>query len=184
MFLDETGFRLQPLNRRTWALVGSRPQQVVSQRHERLSVIGSLSLSPARRRLRSHFAIHERNVRTPDMLRYLRELHRHHGGPLVVVLDRLNVHRSAVRRLRQRGAKWLEIEWLPAYAPDLNPVEAMWSHTKYSALANFVPDNFDHLFDAVAQAVNDVYFQPTLLRSFFQAAELPLATAHSPRREE
>jgi putative transposase len=184
VFLDETGFRLQPLNRRTWALVGSRPQQVVSQRHDRLSVIGSLSLSPARRHLRSHFVIHERNVRTPDVLRYLCELHRQHGGPLIVVLDRLNVHRSAVRRLRDRGAKWLRVEWLPAYAPELNPVEAMWSHTKYTSLANFVPDNVDHLFDAVAQAVNDVYFQPDLMTSFFQAAELSITTAQRPRREE
>jgi putative transposase len=184
VFLDETGFRLQPLNRRTWAPVGSRPQQVVSQRHDRLSVIGSLSLSPTRRRLRSHFAIYERNVRTPDVLRYLRELHRHHGGPLVVVLDRLNVHRSAVRRLQQRGATWLDVEWLPAYAPDLNPVEAMWSHAKYTALANFVPDDVDHLFDAVAETIDDIYFQPHLLTSFFQAAELSIPTAHSPRRDQ
>ncbi len=184
MFLDETGFRLQPLNRRTWAPIGSRPQQRVSQRHDRLSVIGSLSLSPGRCRVRSHFAMHDRNVRTPDMMRYLRQLHRLHSRPLVVVLDRLNVHRSAVRRLHERGAKWLRVEWLPAYAPDLNPVEAMWSHTKYASLANFVPDNVDHLFDAVAQAVDDVYFQPHLLKSFFQAAKLPIPTAQRKRREE
>ena len=32
------------------------------------------------------------------------------------------------------------VEWLPAYAPDLNPVEPAWSHTKYGDLANYVPE--------------------------------------------
>jgi transposase len=41
--------------------------------------------------------------------------------------------------------KNVEFEWLPAYAPELNPVEARWSNTKYSDLANFVPDDTPHL---------------------------------------
>jgi transposase len=174
VFLDETGFLLQPLNRRTWALMGSRPQQYASHRHDRWSVIGSLSVSPQRRRVRMSFRLHDENVRAADVMRYLRELHREHGRELLVVMDRLNVHRSAVRRLRERGARWLHVEWLPAYAPDLNPVEAMWSHAKYTALANFVPDDRDHLEDAVIEAVGDLHFKPRLLRSFFQAAKLRL----------
>lgn len=123
-------------------------------------------------------------MRTRDVMRYLRQLHRLHRRPLVVVLDRLNVHRSAVRRLHERGASWLDVEWLPAYAPDLNPVEALWSHAKYSALANFVPDDVDQLYDAVIQAVGDVHFRQPLMQSFFHAAKLHLGTAQLPRREE
>ena len=47
-------------------------------------------------------------------MRYLRALHQQHRGPLIVVLDRLNAHRSAVRRLREYGADWLTVEWLLA----------------------------------------------------------------------
>ena len=148
--------------------------QFVSQRHDRLSVIGSLSLAPRRRRIRSHFVVQDRNVRTRDVMRYLRQLYRLHRRPLVVVLDRLNVHRAAVRKLHERGAAWHDVEWLPAYAPDLNPVEALWSHVKYSALANFTPDDVDHLCDAVITAVGDVHFRPPLMQSFFQAAKLSL----------
>ena len=160
VFVDETGFVLQPLNRRTWALRGTRPQQIAWQRHDRLSVIGSLAISPRRRRVKLCFAVQRRNVRAPDLMRYLRALHQQHRGPLIVVLDRLNAHRSAVRHLQERGASWLTVEWLPAYAPELNPVEALWSHAKYSALANFVPDDLDHLNDAVLNAVDDIYFKP------------------------
>jgi transposase len=162
------------LNRRTWAPTGARPQQYASQRHDRWSVIGSLSLSPQRRRLRMSFHLYDDNVRAPQVMRYLRQLHREHGRELLVVMDRLNVHRSAVRQLRERGARWLHVEWLPPYAPDLNPVEAMWSHAKYTALANFVPDDREHLEDAVIEAVGDLHFKPHLLRSFFRAAKLRL----------
>lgn len=116
--------------------------------------------------------IQERNVRTPDVMRYLRQLRRIHRRPLVVALDRLNVHRSAVRKLHEHGATWLHIAWLPAYAPDLNSVEALWSHAKYSALANFIPDDFDHLYDAVLNAVGDIQFRPSPLKSFFHAVQL------------
>jgi hypothetical protein len=73
-------------------------------------------------------------------MRYLHALHLPHSGPLIVVMDRLPAHHSAVRRLQERGARWLSVEWLPANAPDLNRVEALWSHAKYSALTHFVPD--------------------------------------------
>jgi len=41
--------------------------------------------------------------------------------------SRFNVHRKALRLLKGHGARWLNNEWLPAYAPDLNLVVAMWS---------------------------------------------------------
>jgi transposase len=139
-----------------------------------LSVIGSLSISPQRRRLSVSFRVQEENVRAPDVMRYLRELHRQHRRPLVVVMDRLKAHRSAVRTLREGGARWLHVEWLPAYAPDLNPVEPMWSQAKFTDLANFVPDDIHHLCDSVIEAVGDLQFRPHLLRSFFKSAQLSL----------
>lgn len=120
------------------------------------------------------FRLYGDNVRAAQVIDYLRQLHRAHGRDLLVVMDRLNVHRSAVRQLRERGTRWLHVEWLPSYAPDLNPVEAMWSHAKYTTLANFVPDDRDQLADAVIEAVGDLHFKPLLLQSFFQAAKLRL----------
>ena len=57
------------------------------------------------------------------------------GGAQV---NRLPAHRSAAKRLPAVG---FEIEWLPAYDPDLNPTEALRSRTKYADMANFVPDD-------------------------------------------
>jgi len=173
VFLDESGFQLQPLNRRTWAPRGQRPVQRGWQRRERLSVIGSLHVSP-RGRLSQRFEIHSHNVRTPEVVAYLEDLHRQLRRPLIVVMDRLPAHRSAVSQLQKRAATWLHVEWLPGYAPDLNPVEALWSYSKYSRLANFTPDSRDELFEAIIDAVGDVPLTPSLLASFFQSADLCL----------
>jgi hypothetical protein len=100
---------LQPLNRRTWAPRGRRPEQRAWQRHDRLSVIASLHVSP-RRRLGHYFRIHSHNVRTAEVVKYLRDLHRQLGRALIVVMDRLPAHRSAARHLQKAGATWLTVE--------------------------------------------------------------------------
>ena len=41
---------------------------------------------------------------------------------------------------QQHGRLWLE--FLPAYAPELNPVEYLWSHWKQHKLPNFRPTTF------------------------------------------
>ncbi len=100
-----------------WAVTITRPQQIVSRRRDRLSVIVNLSVSPRRWLMRPAFRIRDHNILTADVVRHLRALQRQHRRPLIVVLDRLNVHKAAVKRLHARGAVWLHEEWLPPYAP-------------------------------------------------------------------
>jgi len=82
-------------------------------------------------------------------------LHRHLRRKFILVLDRYSVHRKAVRLLQQANPDWFEVEWLPAYAPELNPVEMLWNHTKYADLANFIPEDVDHLYQAVTTSICD-----------------------------
>src|SRR3954447_24452570 len=130
---------LQPLVRRTWAPAGERPVMYCWDRRDRLSVIAGLTLSARRRRVGLYFAVHRQNIRTAEVEAFVRRVARQLRRPLVVIMDRLAAHRSAARRL-ERDARFT-VEWLPAYAPELNPVEPTWSHTKYGDLANYVPDD-------------------------------------------
>lgn len=165
---------LQPVCRRTWAPRGQTPIQRAWDRHDRLSTIAAVALSPRRQRLGLFFQIRAHNIRGPDMVSFLRALHRQVRRPIILVWDRYSVHRSAAKKLREAGGQWLHVEWLPAYAPDLNPVEAVWSHTKHSELANYIPDNIDCLHDTLGDSLNDLHFDQRLLRSFFGWAELKL----------
>ena len=58
--------------------------------------------------------------------------------------------------------------------PDLNPVEMVWNHSKYSDLANFIPEDVDDLHQAVTTSLGKMRTQTSLLRSFFQYAGLEL----------
>ncbi len=174
MFIDETGFLLQPLNRRTWAPRGQTPVQRVSARHDRLSAIGAVTLSPQRQRINMYWQFYDGNVVATDVVAFLRNLHRQQGRKLIVVLDRFNVHRKAIRLLEEQKARWLSVEWLPAYAPDLNPVEGMWSCTKYGDLANYVPGNLDDLGEAVVDSLISQFGDSRIKRSYFKTAQLDL----------
>lgn len=160
--------------RRTWAPRGHTPTLRAWDRHDRLSAIAALSASPVQRRLGFSFFLHEHNIRAPDVIVFLDQLHRQLGRPITLVCDRYSVHRKAARLFEQRGARWLHVEWLPPYAPDLNPVEAAWNHTKYSDLANFVPHDVDHLFEEVLDSLDDLASNAKLKRSCFRWAQLPL----------
>lgn len=165
---------LQPVCRRTWAPRGQTPIQHAWDRHDRLSVIAAITLSAQRERQGLFFQIRAHNIRGPDMVAFLRALHRQLRRPIILVWDRYSVHRSAWRQLHEAGCKWLHVEWLPGYAPDLNPVEAIWSHTKYSDLANYVANDVHHLLDAVGGSLNDLHYDQRLLRSFVAWAGLAL----------
>ena len=71
---------------------------------------------------------------------------------------------------QQHGRLWLE--FLPAYAPELNPVEYLWSHWKQHELPNFCPTNFGQLSHYARQALRRMRRRPTLVIAFWQQANL------------
>jgi hypothetical protein len=174
VFIDESGFRLQPVNRRTWAPRGETPRQRAWDRYDRLSVVGAVALSPTRRQISTPFQIHEDHVRTEEVVSFVKRLRRALRRPLVICWDRWQVHRSAAERLAASRVRNIDFEWLPAYAPELNPVEPRWSHAKFGTLANFVPDDASHLKRSVRSALKQQAQRPSLKISFFKAARLKL----------
>lgn len=165
---------LQPVVRRTWAPRGQTPIQKSWDRHDRLSVEVALTVSPQRRRLGLYFRIHSHNIRFRQTMELLTLVHRRLRRKFILVLDRLNAHRKAVRLLLEEHPAWFEPAWLPAYAPELNPVEQVWNHSKYSHLANFIPDDIDHLECEVNDSLRRQRSSTTLLRAFFKHAGLSL----------
>ncbi len=165
---------LTPTVRRTWAPQGRTPIQRSWDRHDRLSLISALSLAPRRRRLGLYFQIYAHNIRHRPVVEFLHAIRRSLGRDLIVVLDRLNVHRAAARRLTERYGRAFAFEWLPAYAPELNPVEQVWNRTKYTDLANFIPEDIEDLQVHIHRSIERTQATPTILRSFFRHAQLDL----------
>lgn len=158
---------LQPVVRRTWAPRGQTPIQYSWDRRDRLSVISAITVSPQVRRLGLYFDIFDHNIVTDDFEMFVAAVLRRLGRPIILVMDRWQVHRAGARRLLQRFPNRVQIEWLPAYAPDLNPVEQVWNRTKYTDLANYIPDDVLTLGHEVARSIRQTRSHQTLLHSFF-----------------
>ena len=172
--MDESGFMLQPVRRRTWALQGHTPQQKVWDRHDRLSVQAAITLPPQRQRLGVYFKVYAHNIGTVEVVAFIAQLMRLVHHKLILVWDRWSVHRAAATVLQNRYPGQLEIEWLPSYAPELNPTEQVWNHTKYGDLANFIPDDLEHLADAVIVSLKAQHHDNNLIRGYFSHAQLVL----------
>ena len=162
------------MNRRTWAPRGETPVQRAWDRYDRLSVIGAVTLSPTRRRIGTPFQIYDDNIRTDEVVDFIRQLRKQLQRPLIICWDRWQVHRSTARRIAESRLKNIEFEWLPAYAPELNPAEPRWSQTKHGDLANFVPDDTSHLKRNVRSSLKKQHTNHQLKKSFFKTAQLKL----------
>lgn len=165
---------LQPTVRRTWARKGQTPIHYSWDRRDRVSVISAIKVSPKRRYLGLYFVIQDSNIRADDFVTFVAELLVHFPKGIILVVDRCMVHRSGVRQLRQRFGRRVDVEWLPPYAPELNPVEQVWNHSKYGQLANFIPDDINHLADAVDSSLRYQAVRQNLLRSFFHCTKLKI----------
>ena len=69
---------------------------------------------------------------------------------------------------------WLQVERLPGYAPELNPVEGLWANLKGVELANLARDTIAEVIDAARQGIGRVRGESTLLFSFLRHCGLEL----------
>ena len=78
----------------------------------------------------------------------------------IVVMDNLSPHKSdpTLALIRQAGA---EVLFLPAYSPDLNPIEMMWSKVK-SFLRGAQARTKEQLLRAIGQALAQITPQDAL----------------------
>lgn len=165
-----------PTVRRTWAPKGQTP--VLRHRtrsHKKISTIGALTISPRRRRLGLYLHWHpDKNITQDEVILFLRDLLAHLRGNVILVWDRLNAHRGAAVKLWRTAYPRLSVEWLPPYAPELNPMEYVWGYLKHHRLSNHGLLELDEIHTQAQLEADDVARRQPLLRSFVHAAQLPI----------
>ena len=120
-----------------------------------------------------YFRLFPDSISGAQVVEFLKHLLRHLRGKVVVIWDRLPAHRSRLVKdfVTQHPAR-LQLEWLPAYAPELNPVEYLWGHWKDHELPNFCPKSFDELSEQGRRALRRMRRRPTLITAFWKQARL------------
>ena len=76
---------------------------------------------------RFYFRLYNGSIRTPQVIEFLKVLQATIKKKLLIIWDRLQTHRSKLVRQHveaQNGR--VALEFLPAYAPEMNPVECMY----------------------------------------------------------
>jgi putative transposase len=145
-----------------------------------VSIAGLVCVRPGQRsRLIYRTRIHRgrkgerRSFAETDYAALLDAAHQQLGGPIVVIWDNLNTHRSAAMRELITARDWLHVIRLPAYAPELNPVEHVWSHIK-RGLGNLLVWGVDELVEVVKNRLKRVQYRPGLLDAFLAHTGLDL----------
>ncbi len=165
--VDESGLSERPHRVRTWAPRGQTPVLQYSFNWKCLSAIAGITI------WNFYFRLFPGSIKAPQIIEFLEHLQRHISGRLTLIWDGLPVHRSRLVRefvTAQGGA--IELEFLPAYAPELNPVEYIWGYCKQHELPNLCPKDFAQLGTAARKALSRMRRRPTLVESFWKQAEL------------
>ena len=173
---------MAPLVRRTQAPRGQTP--VIKQKaasREKVSVIAALSLAPRRNRLGLDFMTRPRGYfDSLGVAEFLREVLKHLRGKVVVIWEYGNMHKGEPIREVLRAFPRPSLERLPPYAPDLNPVEWLWSYLKYGQMCNFAPRNATDLDGVITRHLTKIRTKPEQMRGFYAGAKLPLLDRGQP----
>jgi putative transposase len=108
-----------------------------------------------------------------DYAQLLDAAHQQLGGPIVLVRDNLNTHTSRAMAELIAARLWLTVYRLPAYAPELNPVEGVWSHLKRS-LANLAKRDLGQLAALIKTRLKRMQYRPALIDGFLAKTGLDL----------
>ena len=175
MYLDEVGFQLMPTRRRTLAPQGETPMLPAWDKRGKISAIGAITISPKAKKEGFLFQLlpDEMNFTGSLVVDFLRDVGKQIPGPIKLIWDGAPIHRSKV--VTEFLAKYQRIETFrfPAYAPDTNPTEGCWGHSKYHQMSNLLPKNTCDLRSSVERSLNGIKFDRGLLRAFIKHAHNP-----------
>ena len=177
VFIDESGFMLAPTLRRTYAPSGQAPVEKTSDPHARISVIGAIILSPRYRRIDFAFELapDNANFNGESIASFLPVIQERVKHPLTIIWDSVGIHlsRPVAGYLSKSGR--IVSETFPANAPELDPVDSVWSHVKYGRLANYTPFDLSELRKTVTTELQRLESKPHLLRAFIRRAGMSLS---------
>jgi transposase len=176
VFWDESGASLLPVVRRTWAPRGHTPVIRHRFKWKRVSMAAALCYGSCGGGAAVAFHHQPDAYDTQTLIGALEQLRWFLGGQKATLLwDGLPAHRSRVMQAWLRCQRsWLVVEPLPGYAPELNPVEALWANLKGVELTNLAADTLQEVTAAAERGIQRIRSTHHLPYSFLRRCGLSL----------
>jgi len=160
---------------RTWAPRGKTPVLQYGFNWKSLSVAAGLTA------WNFYFRLYPGAIQSPPVVDFLNALVRAIRRPILPVWDRLPAHRSRMVQDHIVSLKGrIHQEYLPAYVPELNPVEYIWGYWKQHELPNLCPADYGQLSHAARGTPHSGPYAPSsppdrrLLEAGFLMARITL----------
>jgi transposase len=133
---------------------------------------GILLFTPHGRRPRIFFRLQAGSMDKYDFVDFLKDVKCElKGQKLLLIWDGLPAHKAGVVTQYIRSQKyWLRVERYPAYAPELSPVEFLWSSMKTKDLAHIPPKGLKHLKRLVRRSFKRITTNKVLLKNCLRKA--------------
>lgn len=163
-FWDESGFRADAVQRKTWALRGITPVVYRPGQRQSISAASAINAKGA-----FWFTTYKGALNGELFVELLKKLMHRRKKPLHLVVDGLPAHKKAVVKTYVAATEGrLTLHFLPGYAPDLNPDELVWSYAKRTGVARRPLRTGENLQARVHEQLQNIGNNATLVRSFFR----------------
>jgi transposase len=173
--MDESGVSQKPPLRSTWAPRGRTPVLEHNFNWKKLSVASALAYRWDNKAHELFFETKSGSYNGESLVGWFKALRREvPRRRCLLVWDQLPAHKSAaLKRHLERQEGWLEVAWLPGYAPELNPVEQLWGNVKGTELANLCAGDLDEVRRELRSGMRRAR-RKNLAKSFLKHAGLSL----------
>lgn len=162
-FWDESGFRADQVQGRTWGRKGHTPVVAVPGQRQGISAASAVNAKGA-----FWFATYAGGLNGELFVTLLKRLMQRRKKPLHLVLDGLPAHKTKLVKAYVADTRGkLTLHFLPGYAPELNPDELVWSHAKRTGNARRPLQHGEKLEPRIRTQLAAIGRNPKLVRSFF-----------------
>ena len=163
-FWDESGFRADGVQGKTWGAKGQTPVVKVPGQRQGISAASAVNAKGA-----FWFETYKGGLTGELFVDLLKKMMKGRKKPLHLIVDGLPAHKTKLARKYVEDTKGkLTLHFLPGYAPELNPDELVWSHAKRTGNARRPLQKGEKLEERVQAQLAEIGNNPALVRAFFK----------------
>ena len=160
---DETGIHSSDNRGRSYSLKGHTPTILKTGRQ-----FGITMISAVNNRGKLNFMFHKGGVNSRVFIKFMNKLIRMHRRKIFLIVDNLPAHKTnAVKQWVKEHKKYIEVFYLPAYSPELNPDEYLNQDLKINITNKIALSDQNELKKGVEKFMNKRKRNPKQVKKYF-----------------